>query len=96
MWTKVNKYEEQRHIYDLVKHLELSCENSFFVKIVNGWSLGSKKGTTASTLLSYTYFFISNQGQASALKVAYTFMISGAQSCLMVAQQFDQVNYVRE
>ena len=85
MWTKVNKYEEQRHIYDLVKHLELSCENSFFVKIVNGWSLGSN-----------TYFFISNQGQASALKVAYTFMISGAQSCLMVAQQFDQVNYVRE
>ena len=31
------------------------------------------------------FFFISNQGQASALKVAYIFKVFGAQSCLMVA-----------
>ena len=30
-------------------------------------------------------FFISNQGQASALKIAYIFKVFGAQSCLMVA-----------
>ena len=36
-------------------------------------------------------FFISSQGQASALKVAYIFKIFGAQNYLMVAQQFDQV-----
>ena len=41
-------------------------------------------------------FFISNQGQASALKVSYIFKIFGTQSCLMVAQQFDQVTYVFE
>ena len=35
-------------------------------------------------------FFISNQGQASALKVAYVFKVFGAQSCLMV----EQVTYV--
>ena len=36
-------------------------------------------------------FFVSNQDLASALKVAYIFKVSGAQSCLMVAQQFDHV-----
>ena len=41
-------------------------------------------------------FFISNQGQASALKVSYIFKVFGTQSCLMVAQQFDQVTYVCE
>ena len=30
-------------------------------------------------------FFLSNQGQASALKVAYIFKVFGAQSFLMVA-----------
>ena len=33
----------------------------------------------------YTYFLKSNQGQASALKVAYIFKASGAESFLMVA-----------
>ena len=41
-------------------------------------------------------FFISNQGQALALKVAYIFTVFGAQSCLMIAQWFDQVTYVCE
>ena len=39
-------------------------------------------------------FFLSNQDQASALKVAYIFKVFRAQSCLMVAQQFDQITYV--
>ena len=39
-------------------------------------------------------FFISNQGQASAIKIAYIFKVFGAESCLMVASQFDQVTYV--
>ena len=39
-------------------------------------------------------FFVSNQSQASALKVAYIFKVFGAQSCLMVAQQFNQITYV--
>ena len=39
-------------------------------------------------------FFLSNQDQASALKVAYIFKVFRAQSCLMVAQQFDQFTYV--
>ena len=43
-----------------------------------------------------TLSFISNYGQASDLKVAYIFKAFGAQSCLMVAQQFDQVTYVCE
>ena len=38
-------------------------------------------------------FFISNQDQASDLKVAYIFKFPGAQSCLMVVQQFE-VTYV--
>ena len=41
-------------------------------------------------------FFLSNQDQASALKVAYIFKVFRAQSCLMVAQQFDQITYVYE
>ena len=41
-------------------------------------------------------FFISKQGQASALKVAYIFKVLGAQTCLMVAWQCDQVTYVCE
>ena len=39
-------------------------------------------------------FFICNQGQSSALKVASIFKVFGAQSCLMVAQYFDQATYV--
>ena len=39
-------------------------------------------------------FFLSNQDQTSALKVAYIFKVFRAQSCLMVAQQFDQITYV--
>ena len=35
-------------------------------------------------------FFINNQGQTSALKVAYIFKVFGAQNCLM----FDQLTYV--
>ena len=41
-------------------------------------------------------FFISNQCQASALKVDCIFKDFGAQSCLMVAQKVDQVTYVYE
>ena len=40
----------------------------------------------------YIYFFINNYGQTLALKVAYIFKIFKAQSCLMVALQFDQIN----
>ena len=40
---------------------------------------------------NYTYFFISNQGQALALRVACIFMAFGAQSCLMFAKQFSNV-----
>ena len=44
--------------------------------------------------VSLDYTFLkkkkSNQGQASALKVAHIFKVFGAQSCLMVAQYFDQ------
>ena len=32
-----------------------------------------------------TYFFISNQGHASALKIAYIFKVSGTHICSMVA-----------
>ena len=39
-------------------------------------------------------FFLSNQDQTLALKVAYIFKVFRAQSCLMVAQQFDQITYV--
>ena len=46
--------------------------------------------------VEYTYFFISKQVQTSALKVAYIFKGFGAQSCLTVAQYFDQVKYVCE
>ena len=49
-----------------------------------------------SFYLSYTYFFLSNQDQAPALKIAYIFKVFGAQSCLIVAQQFDQTIYVYE
>ena len=41
-----------------------------------------------------TYFFISNQGQASVIKVAYIFIAFRDQNCLMVAQQFDQVTNI--
>ena len=41
-------------------------------------------------------FFISNQGQTSAFKVACVFLVLGAQLCLIVAQQFVQVIYVCE
>ena len=47
-----------------------------------------------SFYLSYTYFFLSTQDQAPALKIAYIFKVFGVQSCLMVAQQFDQMTYV--
>ena len=40
--------------------------------------------------------FLSNQDQASALKIACIFRVFGAQSCSMVAQQFDQITYVYE
>ena len=40
--------------------------------------------------------FISNKDQAPALKVAYTFKVFEAHSCLMVAQWFDQITYVCE
>ena len=39
-------------------------------------------------------FSISNQDQASALKVAYIFKIFEDQSCLIAAQWFHQVSYV--
>ena len=42
------------------------------------------------------HFFISNWDQTSALKVAYIFKVFRAQSCLMVAQQFDHAIYVCE
>ena len=45
--------------------------------------------TDSTTNKLYTYFSMSNQGQASALKFAYVFKVFGAQSCVMVAQQFD-------
>ena len=45
-------------------------------------------------LLQLHFLCISNQGQALTLKVAYIFKVFGTQSCLMVAQQFDQVTYV--
>ena len=35
--------------------------------------------------MKYNDFFISNYGQASALKVAYIFKLFGAQSYLMIA-----------
>ena len=41
-----------------------------------------------------TQFFISNQGQASVIKVAYIFIVFRDQNCLMVAQQFDQVTNI--
>ena len=48
-------------------------------------------------MILYTLiFFIDNQGQDSALKVAYIFKLFAAQSCLIVAQYFDQVTYVCE
>ena len=47
-------------------------------------------------LYSQYTFFISNQGQASALKVTYIFKVLGAQICLMFALQFDQATYVCE
>ena len=46
------------------------------------------------SLKPHLVFFMCNQGQASALKVTYIFKVFGAQSCLMVAQQFHQVTYV--
>ena len=42
----------------------------------------------------YYTFFISNQIQASALKVAYSFKVFGAQSYLMNAQQFEQLTNI--
>ena len=39
-------------------------------------------------------FFISNYGQASALKVAYIFKVFRAQSCLILGYWFDQVTFV--
>ena len=47
-------------------------------------------------LQKFFFFFTSNQGQASALKVAYIFKVCGAQSCLWVSQWYDQVTYVCE
>ena len=44
----------------------------------------------------YYTFFISNQIQASALKVAYSFKDFGAQSYLMNAQQFEQLTNDRK
>ena len=39
-----------------------------------------------NTLMSsITLFYVSKQGQASALKVAYIIKVFGAQTCLMVA-----------
>ena len=49
-----------------------------------------------SFYLSQTYFFLSNQDRAPFLKITYIFKVFGAQSCLMVAQQFDQMTYVYE
>ena len=48
---------------------------------------------SAFTFLTLT-FFLSYQDQASALKIAYIFKVFWAQSCLMVAQQFDQTIYL--
>ena len=41
-----------------------------------------------------TLFFIRNQGHAQALKVTCIFKIFWAQSCLTVAQQFDQIKKI--
>ena len=47
---------------------------------------GRRKGKwQLQSVLLYTYFFLSNLGQASALEVAYIFKDFGAQSSLMVA-----------
>ena len=46
--------------------------------------------------LCYTYFFKNKQDQASAFKIAYIFMVFGAQNCLMVASYFDQITSVCE
>ena len=46
--------------------------------------------------LMYTYIFLSNYGQSSALKAAHIFKIFEAQSCLMVSYWFDKVTYAFE
>ena len=62
----------------------------------NGKSFCRKNTNIENATIMTLHFFINNQGQSSSLKVAYTFKVFGAQSCLMVAQQFDQVTNVCE
>ena len=63
------------------------CVAKEFISIL--WKTFSRTCKLSNDI--YTYFFISNQCQASALKVAYIFKAFTAQSSLMAAQQFDQV-----
>ena len=69
--------------------LALSLQASF-LKLMT-YSLSSSAFIFLTLILSLSY-----QDQASTLKVSYIFKVFGAQSCLMVAYQFDQITYVYE
>ena len=50
---------------------------------------------SSDCMLLTKIYFINNQGQASALKVACIFRIFRAESCLTVAQFFNQINKIK-
>ena len=67
------------------RNFSIKCKTTNTYILAKNNKILQDNKTIGNTFINYTLFFISNQGQASALKVAYIFKVYEAQICLIVA-----------